>query len=204
MSEKTATLEDVPSDRALKLNVEGAGNYRVAYDDTSWKLLLASLPGMNVADQVNLLSDAWAFVQAGREPFSFYTGLVGRLSPGTALAVREQIVNAFDSIDYLLAGSTGAGTIPALCAGSFATHSRYAHLPAKARRTNDNFVVARKPCPGTRLVGRRRGHQNVPAEFRELLEGPLELFRPICGRQPLRLPCATATRPPGRSCMSSV
>src|SRR5256885_9705767 len=66
MLEKTATLEDVPSDRALKLNVEGAGNYRVAYDDTSWKLLLASLPGMNVPDQVNLLSDAWAFVQAGK------------------------------------------------------------------------------------------------------------------------------------------
>src|SRR5437660_10680238 len=91
MSDKTATLEDVPSDRALKLNVEGAGNYRVAYDDTSWKLLLASLPGMNVPDQVNLPSDAWAFVQTGRQPFSFYTGLVDRLSPSTALAVREQI-----------------------------------------------------------------------------------------------------------------
>src|SRR5438067_5037180 len=76
MSEKTATLEDVPPDRALKLNVEGAGNYRVSYDETSWNLLLASLPGMNAPDQVNLLSDAWAFVQAGRQPFTFYTGLV--------------------------------------------------------------------------------------------------------------------------------
>src|SRR3989440_6635361 len=52
MSDKTATLEDVPPDRALKLNIEGAGNYRVAYDDQSWNLLLASLPGMNVPDQV--------------------------------------------------------------------------------------------------------------------------------------------------------
>src|SRR5580765_5427769 len=105
MSEKTATLEDVPSDRALKLNVEGAGNYRVAYDETSWKLLLASLPGMNVPDQVNLLSDAWAFVQEGRQPLSFYSDLVDRLPESTALAVREQIINAFGSIDHLLVGT---------------------------------------------------------------------------------------------------
>jgi aminopeptidase N len=105
MSEEAVTLEDVPDDRALKLNVEGAGNYRVAYDEPSWKLLLATLPGMNVPDQVNLLSDTWAFVQEGRRPLSFYTGLVGRLPPSTAIAVREQIINAFDSIDHLLVGT---------------------------------------------------------------------------------------------------
>jgi hypothetical protein len=55
----------------LKLNVEGAGNYRVAYDEASWKLLLATLPGMNVPDQVNLLSDAWAFVQERPETVEF-------------------------------------------------------------------------------------------------------------------------------------
>ena len=105
MSEKAVTLEDVPADRALKLNVEGAGNYRVAYDEASWKLLLATLPGMNVPDQVNLLSDAWAFVQEGRKPLSFYTDLVDRLPASTALAVREQIINAFNSIDHLLVGT---------------------------------------------------------------------------------------------------
>ena len=105
MSEKAVTLEDVPADRALKLNVEGAGNYRVAYDEASWKLLLATLPGMNVPDQVNLLSDAWAFVQEGRQPLGFYTDLVDRLPASTALAIREQIINAFNSIDHLLAGT---------------------------------------------------------------------------------------------------
>src|SRR5262249_15933705 len=105
MSEKAVTVEDVPADRALKLNVDGAGNYRVAYDEASWKLLLATLPGMNAPDQVNLLSDAWAFVQEGRQPLSFYTGLVDRLPASTALAVREQIINAFDSVDHLLVGA---------------------------------------------------------------------------------------------------
>src|SRR5438477_9337294 len=102
MSGKMATLEDVPSDRALKLNVEGAGNYRVAYDDASWKLLLASLPGMNVPDKVNLLSDAWAFVQAGRQPLEFYADLATRVTADTALALREHIINVCDFIDHLL------------------------------------------------------------------------------------------------------
>jgi hypothetical protein len=60
---------------------------------------------MNAPDQVNLLSDAWAFVQEGRKPLSFYTDLVDRLSESTALAVREQIINAFGSIDHLLVGT---------------------------------------------------------------------------------------------------
>jgi aminopeptidase N len=103
MWEKTASLQDVPEDRALKLNVDGAGNYRVAYDARLWKLLLASLPGMNAPDKVNLLGDAWAFVQAGRQPLAFYTDLVGRLPQDTALAVREQVINVFDTINHLLA-----------------------------------------------------------------------------------------------------
>jgi aminopeptidase N len=89
----------------VEIERRGAGNYRVAYDEASWKLLLATLPGMNVPDQVNLLSDAWAFVQEGRKPLSFYTDLIDRLPASTALAVREQIINAFNSIDHLLAGT---------------------------------------------------------------------------------------------------
>jgi len=58
---------------------------------------------MNAPDKVNLLSDAWAFVQAGLQPLAFYIDLVGRLPQDTALAVREQIINVFDSINHLLA-----------------------------------------------------------------------------------------------------
>jgi hypothetical protein len=36
---------------------------------------------------------------------SFYTNLVDRLPASTALAVREQIINAFNSIDHLLVGT---------------------------------------------------------------------------------------------------
>ncbi len=102
MEEKSATLPDVPADRAVKLNVEGAGNYRVAYDEPSWKLLMASLPGMNGPDKVNLLGDAWAFVQARRQPLAFYTELANGMPPDTALALREQMINVCNFIDHLL------------------------------------------------------------------------------------------------------
>src|SRR6266446_3229198 len=92
MTDKTAALDNVPADRALKLNVSGAGNYRVEYDARSWKLFLEALQKLGVEDRVSLLSDAWALVQAGRAPVSFYFGLVEKLPPSADLAEREQII----------------------------------------------------------------------------------------------------------------
>jgi aminopeptidase N len=102
MTGKTDSLQDVPADRALKLNVNGAGNYRVQYDDPSWNLLLQALPNLGVEDRVNLLSDAWALVQANRAPVSFYFGLVEKLPASTELAEREQLINVLDFINRLL------------------------------------------------------------------------------------------------------
>jgi aminopeptidase N len=105
MTSKTASLQDVPVDRALKLNINGAGNYRVQYDDPSWNLLLQALPKLGVEDRVNLLSDAWALVQANRAPVSLYFGLVEKLPASTEVAEREQLINVLDYINRLLIGS---------------------------------------------------------------------------------------------------
>src|SRR6266568_3796984 len=105
MTRKTDKLENVPADLALKLNVNGAGNYRVQYDDVSWNLLLQALPKLGVEDRVNLLSDAWALVQANRAPVSLYFGLVEELPASTELAEREQLINVLDYINRLLIGS---------------------------------------------------------------------------------------------------
>ncbi len=104
MNSKSMELADVPADRAIKLNAEGTGNYRVQYDDVSWKLLLAELPKMSVPDHVNLLSDSWALVQANRAPLSLYLGLIEKLPSRTELAERGQIITAFDYINRLLLG----------------------------------------------------------------------------------------------------
>ncbi len=104
MTSKTVDLPAIPAGRAVKLNVEGAGNYRVQYDEASWKLLLAELPKLSSADRVNLLSDAWALVQANRAPLSLYLDLVEKLPTKDELAEREQIMHVFDFINRLLAG----------------------------------------------------------------------------------------------------
>src|SRR6184192_2405699 len=104
MTGKSEHLQNIPADRALKLNVNGAGNYRVEYDEQPWNLLLRTLPQMGVEDRVNLLSDAWALVQANRASVSGYFGLVDKLPSSTELAEREQIINVLDFINRLLIG----------------------------------------------------------------------------------------------------
>ena len=103
MADKTAELSGIPADRALKLNVNGAGNYRVQYDEQSWKLILSELPKFSSADRVNLLGDTWALVQANRAPLSQFLELVEKLPTRTELAEREQVITAFEYINSLIA-----------------------------------------------------------------------------------------------------
>ncbi|HET9418466.1 MAG TPA: M1 family metallopeptidase [Chthoniobacterales bacterium] len=104
MTGKIDNLPNIAADGVLKLNADGAGNYRVEYDARSWKLLLNALPKLGVPDRVNLLGDAWAFAQADRAPISQYLELVGKLPANIELAEREQIINTFDYINRLLIG----------------------------------------------------------------------------------------------------
>jgi len=104
MTGKIENLPNVATDRVVKLNANGAGNYRVQYDGPSWKALLGALPKLNLEDRVNLLSDSWALVQANRADASLYLELIGKLPRGHELAERDQIVNAFDYINRLLLG----------------------------------------------------------------------------------------------------
>jgi aminopeptidase N len=106
MSRKLDSIHNIPPDRALKLNVNGSGNYRVEYDEASWKLLLGALKNLGVEDRVNLLSDTWALVQANRVPVALYFELVEKLPASTELAESEQIVHVLDFIDRLLSGSS--------------------------------------------------------------------------------------------------
>jgi aminopeptidase N len=69
-------------------------------------LLLKALAKLGVEDRVNLMSDAWALVQAGRAPVSLYFGLVEKLPASTDLAEREQIINVLDFVNGLLVGSS--------------------------------------------------------------------------------------------------
>ena len=106
MTRKLDSIHNIPANRALKLNLNGAGNYRVEYDEASWKLLLGALKNLSVEDRVNLLSDTWALVQANRAPIALYFELVEKLPASTELAEREQIIHVLDFINRLLSGSS--------------------------------------------------------------------------------------------------
>src|SRR5436305_12824075 len=106
LNRKSDNIRNVPPGRALKLNVNGAGNYRVEYDQPCWNLLLGSLKNLNVEDRVNLLSDTWALVQANRAPISLFFELMEKLPASTELAEREQIIHILDFIDRLLSDSS--------------------------------------------------------------------------------------------------
>ncbi|MEY2546420.1 MAG: hypothetical protein QOG48_1537, partial [Verrucomicrobiota bacterium] len=110
MSGKIDNLENIPGDRALKVNVEGAGYYRVQYDPRSWDILLGSLGELGVQERVNLLSEAWALAQSDRASSSIYLDLIDKLDgvkpASVELAERDQIINVFDYIDRLLIGES--------------------------------------------------------------------------------------------------
>jgi aminopeptidase N len=105
LREKTANLpNELPPDRALKLNVGDAGYYRVEYDDASWKLLLAQISHVSEADRVNLLIDGWALVEADRQPLSHYLSLVNQVLNDDQLAVYDQVIDTFVFVNRLLVG----------------------------------------------------------------------------------------------------
>ena len=104
LRETRAELPDeLASDRAIKFNVSNAGYYRVQYDETSWKLLLGQVEKFSQADRVDLLTDAWAFVEANRRPLSHYLELVNLMLKDDQLAVYDQVIDTFAFINRLLA-----------------------------------------------------------------------------------------------------
>ena len=105
LREKNGSLPDkLPSDKAIKFNFEDAGYYRVEYDRASWGLLIAQVGRLSEADRVNLLIDAWALVEADREPLTQYLGLVDKVTSDNQVAVYDQITDTFTFINRLLAG----------------------------------------------------------------------------------------------------
>jgi aminopeptidase N len=88
----------------VKLNLGGTGYYRVEYDAASRAALTKSFPLMSAADRVNLLSDSWALVEAGRAEPSAYFQLVEEIGSDDSRAVWEHVVRTFLRLDHLARG----------------------------------------------------------------------------------------------------
>ncbi len=101
----SAPLPEAKPGQTIDLNAGGVGYYRVKYDDADFGRLLAAAPQLPEATKVNLLSDAWALVQAGRGPVANYFRLVEAFRDDNNLAVWEQITRVLGAIDDLAPGT---------------------------------------------------------------------------------------------------
>lgn len=87
-----------------KLNIGDAAYYRVLYDDRLATALTAALPDLPEAEQLNLLGDTWALVNAGRLHTPDYLAIVSSLRTSTSKPVWESILSALHQIDIWLLG----------------------------------------------------------------------------------------------------
>ena len=203
MTSRTTALEIIPEDRALKLNVNGAGNYRVEYDEPSWKLLLKALPKLGVEDRVNLLSDAWALVQADRAPVSLYFGLVEKLPASTELAEREQIIDVLGLHQPSAVGQPGHEKFQqyarSLLRPTFETFGwePKPDEPPNAARLRASLINALGDLDDSEIVAGCR------ERFEKYLADPRRSCR-ICARQFLRWSAGMPMKRLGTNCTNSV
>jgi len=73
----SVTLPDCRS--VIKANAGDTGYYRVAYEPALFARLHKFINGLPPADQLNLLNDGWAMVEANRTPATNYLALVESL-----------------------------------------------------------------------------------------------------------------------------
>ncbi len=90
-----------------KVNIGDTGYYRALYDEPFAAALRREIATLPVGDQLNLLSDTWALVEAGRVPAPTWLDLADKLGASTSPAVVSQILDRLWAIDRLQAGEPG-------------------------------------------------------------------------------------------------
>jgi aminopeptidase N len=91
----------------FKVNLGDIGYYRVQYDGAMRAALAKSVAAMSQADQVNLLADSWALVEAGRSDATDFFDLMDNLSANVSRAVWDQVIRTLSRIDHLERGRPG-------------------------------------------------------------------------------------------------
>ncbi|WP_050404096.1 M1 family metallopeptidase [Bradyrhizobium embrapense] len=95
---------DVPAGTcgdAIKVNLGAVGYFRVEYGPKNRAALLNAFPQMQVTDRLNIVTDSWALVQAGRTEASSYLALLDALDVGDHRAVWDQVISTFAMLNRL-------------------------------------------------------------------------------------------------------
>jgi len=103
---KSPTAASFPGcGKPVKANLGDAGYYRVQYDSAALGALTHLFPALAPADRVDLLTDEWALVEAGRAHLSDYLDLTRRLTAESTLVVWSDVIAKLGAIDDLARGA---------------------------------------------------------------------------------------------------
>jgi aminopeptidase N len=97
----TARLDGGPCGVPVKLNLGDIGYYRVSYDAETRAALLDRFSTLAPADQINLLDDLWATVEADRTAPADVLDLVDRLPLASHQVVWSEVLQIASYIDFL-------------------------------------------------------------------------------------------------------
>ncbi|MBK5650088.1 MULTISPECIES: M1 family metallopeptidase [Bradyrhizobium] len=86
---------------AIKVNLGDVGYYRVEYGLKNRGALLNAFPQMQVEDRLNVVSDSWALVQAGRAEPPSYLALLDALDAADHRAVWDQVISTLLTVNRL-------------------------------------------------------------------------------------------------------
>jgi hypothetical protein len=91
----------------FKVNLGDIGYYRVQYDGAMRAALAKSVAAMSQADQVNLLADSWALVEAGRSDATEFFDLMDTAKSAARSGTRRSAVASTSSSAEARAGGLG-------------------------------------------------------------------------------------------------
>jgi aminopeptidase N len=97
----SARLTAGPCGAPLKLNLGGIGYYHSSYDAATRAALLERFATLTPADQINLLDDLWALVEADQVSASEVLDLIDRLTVTSHQAVWSDVLQIVSRIDFL-------------------------------------------------------------------------------------------------------
>jgi aminopeptidase N len=135
----------------VKANVGNTGFYRVLYDDALSDALRREITTLPVTDQLNLLGDTWALIEAGRVSATAWLGLAEQLKASPSQPVWEHIIEKLDQLDRFQFDQPGRRAFQAWAVQLLAP--RLAELGWEAKAGESPLDAALRPKLITALGG---------------------------------------------------
>jgi aminopeptidase N len=117
MGTRETTLPAGACGTPVIVNADDVGYYRVKYVGPLWEAVKKAAPMLGAGDQLSLLSDRWALVQADQATTPEYLDLAQSLHDDSQLIVWPQMLNVLGQIDGWEAGDPHRLVFRAYAAG---------------------------------------------------------------------------------------